>query len=437
MRARIPAFDRNLLVFPVAALFLAGAPACGVDESSSDPVGDAADVLEDSDSAQPDNDVADGSGDAVITLGEGFTATILPENSRVVALQAADWAWEGFNHRVSKLGVWPNLTATGDLQSAELTFVGGDFTTGAIAEDDALVSARWVSMAASQAVWLDIRVMVPSSDELVQQIDISSLGPIWGDSDVVAALVGMRFDTGVEQLPDYPENYDPALGFTSRGFGVFATLEDTRNPDSVEVTIRFEHGLAEDEVLRADMNAAMPFAQTEAEIRIVLFTPANDVPSDRFSHEFQFEQPGGPPRFTSALQPEPADELRAFELVPPGAPDGNMVLSGFNLKFFHHCQPDDTCYGLGECNGDCQFQGFAPGEYIRRFAVGIETVQCTENPETCQFRFAAHAGNESQGPVFRAMRYEAMGSFSWVADPDAFALEGSAEFPAGTTTVEY
>jgi hypothetical protein len=35
------------------------------------------------------------------------------------------------------------------------------------------------------------------------------------------------------------------------------------------------------------------------------------------------------------------------------------------------------------------------------------------------------------------MRYEAMGSFSWVADLDAFALEGSAEFPAGTTTVEF
>ena len=435
MRAKTVSFSPGFCPSSIAAICFFAAAACGVSEDTNQRGSSAADVTADTDAA------ADGSSalpvPGTLTLADGTLATVLPEGSRVVALQAADWAWEGFNHRVSQLGVWPTLSETGELASAELTFVGGDFTTGAIAEDDALVSARWVSMAAGQAVWLDVRAMVPSSEELVQRIDISQLRPLWGDADVVAALVGVRFNTGVEQSDTYPEGYDPSLGFTSRGFGVFATLDATRQPDAVEVSIRFEHGLAEDEVLRADMNAAMPFAQTEAEIRIVLFTPANSAPSEVFSHEFQFEQPGDPPRFTTALQPEPTDELRNFVTAAPGAPAGNVALSGFNLKFFNHCEPGDDCYGQGECNEVCEFQGFAPGEYIRRFAVGVETVQCSENPDTCQFRFAAHAGNESQGPVFLSMRYEAVGRFTWVADPDAFTLEGSAEFPAGTTTVDF
>ena len=435
MREKTQSFSPSFCPSSIAAICFFAAAACGVGEDTSQHGSSAADVTADTYAA------ADGSSalpvTGTLTLADGTLATVLPEGSRVVALQAADWAWEGFNHRVSQLGVWPTLSETGELASAELTFVGGDFTTGAIAEDDALVSARWVSMAAGQAVWLDVRAMVPSSEELVQRIDISQLRALWGDADVVAALVGVRFNTGVEQSASYPQGYDPALGFTSRGFGVFATLDDRRNPGTLDVTLRFEHGLAEDEVLRADMNAAMPFAQTEAEIRIVLFTPANNAPSEVFSHEFQFEQSGDPPRFTSALQPEPTDELRTFVAAATDAPAGDLVLSGFNLQFFNHCEPGDTCYGQGECNGVCEFQGFAPGEYIRRFAVGVETIQCSENPETCQFRFAAHAGNESQGPVFRSMRYDAAGSFSWVADPDAFTLEGSAEFPAGTTTVDF
>jgi hypothetical protein len=439
MRTRTPVFDRNFLVLSVAAVFLVDAQACGTNDNSSDRVGDAADVLQDTDST--DNDAAaDGSADTsgfeVVTLGEGITATILPENSRVVALQAVDWAWEGFNHRVSQMGVWPTQGPDGALQSAELTFVGGDFTTGAIAEDDAIVSARWVSFAASRAAYIDVRAMVPSDETLLQRIDISPLLPLWGDGVIQVAIVGMRFNTGVEQPEEYPDNYEPALGFTNRGLGVRASLEGLSNR-GLQIDLRFEHGLAEDEVLRADMNAAMPFAQTAAEVRIVLFKPANDVPSDWFVHEFEFEQEGDPPRFTSDLQPEPSDALRAFTAPAPGAPVGNVVLSGFFLKFFNHCSPLDDCYGMGECVGDCVFEGFAPGEYIRRFAIGVETIQCSDEAEACEFRFAAHAGNESQGPVFRAMRYEAFGRFVWVSDPTAVVQEGSAEFPAGTTTVEF
>lgn len=441
MRTRTPAFDRNILVLSVAAVFLVGATACGTGDSTSDQVGDAADVLEDTDST--DNDAAaDGSGDGsgleVITLADGVTATILPENSRVIALKAADWAWEGFNHRVSELGVWPTQGPDGEVQSAEFTFVGGDFTTGAIAEDDAIVSARWVSFAASRAVYIDVRAMVPSDETLIQEIDISSLLPLWGESEVVTALVGFSFNTGVEQPADYPAGYDPALGFTNRGFSVFALPDSPSRPSrELQVNLRFEHGLAEDEALRADMNAAMPFAQTEAVARFVIFVPANDAPKQSLFHDFQFKQEGEPPRFTSALQPEPPDELRSFDYGLPGVPVGEAVMRGFGLELFEHCFFANECDAPAECFNGCEYEAFPPGEYIRRFAVGIETGLCNEDPSACQFRATMHVGNESQGPVFRSMRYEARGIFEWVGDPTAIVQEGSAEFPAGTTTVEF
>jgi hypothetical protein len=89
-------------------------------------------------------------------------------------------------------------------------------------------------------------------------------------ANVTSAFAGFRISSDTPQGSDYPADYDPALGYTTKGWG-FAIGEPSVNGDTVTLTVTGQHrwALTNDEAdpaNRSDMNGAIPYAQTEVSV---------------------------------------------------------------------------------------------------------------------------------------------------------------------------
>lgn len=174
--------------------------------------------------------------------------------------------WDFLSHRVSLSEV--AVDGEGTVTSG---IIGGDFSTGDVALD--FVRFR---VAQSRITGSDVYVghgsldLVVGPDGAFSETVTLDVPGISNASNVTAAFGGFRVATDTAQGSDYPDDYDPALGYTTKGWG-FTVGEPTMAGDTATLTVSGVKRWAltnddEDPANRSDMNGAIPFAQTEISI---------------------------------------------------------------------------------------------------------------------------------------------------------------------------
>jgi hypothetical protein len=168
----------------------------------------------------------------------------------------AGWnqTWETLSHRVSFIRAI--ATPEGGLQ---MGIRGGDWSTG-----DTWADETEYRMHLQQVTGTGLSIVHGETS-----MTVGPDGQTWRtetlDMDAEAihvVLRGFELDTDVDQDPDYPD-YDPALGYTSRGFGMAVGPVDTDAGEaSFEVSAQVRWGPRD----RDDMNAAMDLAQTHVRV---------------------------------------------------------------------------------------------------------------------------------------------------------------------------
>lgn len=275
--------------------------------------------------------------------------------------------WEKLNHRISQWSIRVDSTnaetCSGDGGSSLLTtFVGGDWTTGQSSTDTPIVMVDYVVVAARepidaagpQQVWT-------THNETAIDIDPTQHARTVADRPAasnprVEVLTGLELDTNVAQDADYPEDYDPAHGYTSRGITARVTDLDDGN---VDVEIAFEHGEAD----RPPMNKAIPFARTRA---VVAHTTV-EVAGGHFTRatkQFRLTYPMQDALDATPL-PHGDDAVMAMDIVgEPGFEHGMVLLTGISFSLF-----PDLPYG----------------DYLRELSVRPRNVKY--DPKTGKARF--------------------------------------------------
>ncbi len=178
-----------------------------------------------------------------------------------VVWQGFNYRWSELSHRVSLVRAW--LEPDGGLS---MGLVGGSWSTGAEFTDDAAFRMRWAALSSDQlyAVHGETELLVGPEGFAEQEVTLDAEGLLsWPDH--VVLLRGFWLDTDVAQSADYPGDYDPALGYTSRGFGVALGTPRVEG-DTLRFTAsaRADWGPSGegDPADRSDMNGAAPYATT-------------------------------------------------------------------------------------------------------------------------------------------------------------------------------
>ena len=176
--------------------------------------------------------------------------------------------WSGWNHQWGLLSHRVSLVRVraGNDGSAESGILGGDWSTGESWSDDVNVRIH------QQAVQAPDLVVTTGEVSFTVGPDGEASAPIPDAVGDFVVLQGFEIDTDVP-LADSPDadvpDYDPALGFTSRGFGMAIGEGD----GGWEATATVRWGPRD----RADMNAAIPLAQTAVTIYWAAFETLPEV----------------------------------------------------------------------------------------------------------------------------------------------------------------
>lgn len=359
----------------------------------------------------------DGGGDDASTFDtEGRCATF-------VVPQRFGLGWTNMNHRISLWHVGLDREDPCRAGTIDAAFIGGDFTTGEVFTDEAELSFAWQSVVADPARLGVARVRVPLDIPPGGTLagtwtgDRAELG-IDGYGEVVAVIEGIRLTTDVEPTDDWPNDYEPRLGYTSRGLGASVAVHRT-DETMVEVdwSVRFEHGIAEDVLLRADMNAAVPFAPAEGWLDVLL-VGVNDVPvtTGDIAWQTAFDEAYD---FTEEREPRaPAEDRRLLLNGGAGGPQGFYALASFDLAL----DPDPTCALNADCergdtcgdDGLCNRDNGDPGYYVRELVAGVDLESFNAETGVGTFIVDLYASSASEAFAFRPLRYDASATVVWV-----------------------
>ena len=247
--------------------------------------------------------------------------------------------WSGWNHSWAMLSHRISLirVKAGGIDSAESGILGGDWSTGESWSDDVdyRIHQQIVTSSTLQSEHGET-VLTVGPDGSASATSPSPLS----DARLVV-LRGFEINTDVDQSDAYPEDYDPALGYTSAGFGINATLDGGQ----VTVTASIDWGPRD----RADVNAAIPHADTGVTVYWTTLSGFDTVTTSRF--EGGQELAHTPPNSPQEGMVEPLD----------WSGTGIAALSGFNLSI------TDVDGGDG-------------GDYLRSFGAEIRPSETGEAP---------------------------------------------------------
>ncbi len=211
-------------------------------------------------------------------------------------LSGFNHTWDLLSHRVSLSEL--SIEADGTITSG---IIGGDFSTGDVASDFVHFRVAQSRITASDVYVghgrLDIVVGPDGTFSESVRLDVPGISSA---SNVIAALSGFRISTDTAQGTDYPSDYDPALGYTTKGWG-FAMGDPSLAGDTATVTITGvkRWALTNDDADladRSDMNGAIPHAQTELSVHYTIIgfegsfatgtgTAAVDYPNGNYSEQ--------------------------------------------------------------------------------------------------------------------------------------------------------
>ncbi len=268
--------------------------------------------------------------------GKGIDSSVPPATSVVWA--GWNHTWERLSHRISAERAI--LNADG---SAELGMVGGDWSTGADDIDfpnfrmhHSAVSAQGFEVHHGQT---DMMLGPDGSLTVTESIDSAAITAL---SNQIVVLRGIDILTDVPQDPEYGSEYDPSLGYCSRGFALGAgapSVEGDRLSFDISGTVRWGPAGPEDPLDRSDMNAAIPFARTglsvawtvigwEGSLRTATGSASVDYPNGVYSEQPPLTESDLGLTLTGATPGFPA--LRAFDLlvdVPENPGQGEYLRS--------------------------------------------------------------------------------------------------------------
>jgi hypothetical protein len=171
------------------------------------------------------------------------------------------YVWAGWNHTWEKLShrvsfIQAIATPEGGL---EMGIRGGDWSTGDLWADEVAYRMHLQRISGG-----DIEIVHGETELTLGPDGLTSTDETLSlSTDAIhVVLRGFEIDTDTDQVDDYPD-YDPALGYTSRGFAMAVGPVDQGSGDAtftVEAQARW--GPRD----RDDMNAAMQVAQTQVRI---------------------------------------------------------------------------------------------------------------------------------------------------------------------------
>lgn len=196
---------------------------------------------------------------------------------RAVVTSGLGLAWEKLNHRISLWRIYPDQAACPNAvpQNVPLQagYVGGNWSTGQTASDTPLLRYRYFAVDAPEAVEfyaLSVELFLDAPEDEAEKEVVLNLGEVGlaGKAAYTVLLSGLELRTDVKQVdPAYPPEYEPAMGYTSRGIGAAVrnlTIEE--DVARFNVWARFELGKAD----RPRMNQAIEHARTRAVVHVLV-----------------------------------------------------------------------------------------------------------------------------------------------------------------------
>lgn len=310
--------------------------------------------------------------------------------------------WANLNHRITlwRVRLAPEPGAAGTESSLDAAYIGGDFSTGETMSDTPMVEMAGLRASAtdpSQMGFARERIILDVDPSAESQTTVSlarSSLRLAGYPRVVALLQGLELNTDVPQDASYPPNYDPAHGYTSRGFG--AGVEVTALDDdtlSLAVRARFEHGHSD----RTDMNAAMEVARTRVAVDVLLVGLPANAPLLEGRVDYRLTYPEPEPLVDQDI-PAPSAEQTAIDLqAPPGSPSGIYGLASFDFRL----DPDEP----------------GAGYYIREMDVGVALRHHDVPSGAATFDLVGYASNATGFLAFYALRTQFEGELVWLPVP--------------------
>ena len=222
-----------------------------------------------------------------------------PACQRQVVTTGLGFWWDRFNHRMSLWRMFPNEDGScpdtvPEGQQLNLATVGGSFTTGTVFRDNPWFVYDYMAVDSPDIRFIPGRtVLYVKGPDFTTKKRVNIGLPDLGDFESSTAEVlirGFELNTGIEQTdPQYPEDYDPSLGYTSKGMGLRVydpTLGDAGA--SFTAWCRFEPAEAD----RDDMNSAIPPSTTRIvlDYLVVLVSAGNTVRKEH-SYTLTYSEP--------------------------------------------------------------------------------------------------------------------------------------------------
>ncbi len=194
-----------------------------------------------------------------------LTGCAQPETVHALVLQGWEYEWESLSHRISLLQVQVNQDST-----ASLGLIGGSFTTGSEGTDVPHYRLEYADIGIPGAAFAEAQGTWTIGPDASGTSTLTTAAPDGCGDQMAVYLNGFGIDTGVPQSADYPADYDPSLGYTSNGFA-WALGGPRLSGGMLSVDVKATVRWAPQD--RADMNAAIPFAQTgvSADVLFVCF----------------------------------------------------------------------------------------------------------------------------------------------------------------------
>ncbi|MDP8254921.1 MAG: hypothetical protein P9M14_04170 [Candidatus Alcyoniella australis] len=272
--------------------------------------------------------------------------SVSPPCARAVVTSGLGYGWERLNHRLSLWRITPEFGGlcppkVPDDASLGMAVVGGSFTTGTLFRDNPWFDYDYFSVDSPQVRFIPGRaVLYVTGPEFITEEQLQIQLPDLGEfvpSTAVALVQGMEIYTGVEQSdPEFPADYDPALGYTSKGLGIrLSRPELTNGRATFDVRVRCQAAVAD----RDDMNAAVPHSTTRMVVDYLLVLIDQGAAIEQ-SHGYTLHY--DKPKLLREQQIDHATaEQRRVELQgTPGLQTAFIGLAGFNWKLFEGARGD-------------------------------------------------------------------------------------------------
>ena len=314
--------------------------------------------------------------------------------------------WSGFNYSWDQLSHRVALTRaiTEADETLSMGLIGGDWSTGSTFTDTPLYRMRYQRVSSRGFVVVHGQTQTTvGPDGALSTTDHLTDVSLTQQPNHVVVLRGFEINTDIPQNSEYPTDYDPALGYTSRGFGFQVSQPDVEsNSLSFSITGDVRWGPQD----REDMNAAIAHAQTSITVAWSAIGYTGTRTDTLLSATTNY--PHDPP-FT-VHEPFGSNHLPIYVDGTPGV----VGLTGFDLEMSDQAGTQD-------------------GGYLRNF--GFEVVQDARGVPT---HATAECTNSSAFEEI-AIRVTPSANVVWINldDPDAqnSVIIREGEHDVGSTTI--